>query len=235
MAQSTAEDTLRIIEEVEVDDGVLSVVNRGNMLALRNGNTGYSCIYTDDSIYQPILEMPQHIVEVYSEGHTIKKAAILGGGCCTFPRFLIKRFSNTIQIDSVEYEPTIILLTRKYFLKGIDTNKLHIVNDDAFSFMRNTPKRYDFVLVDIFVGNIMSERINTKEFVSDLNSHTEGNSLVIFNGYNSSSELCKTLCDLGKPYFDTFTINDEECHNRYIVFVKGNTYTRTFVASLTKL
>lgn len=232
MAQSTAEDTLRIIEEVKVDDGVLSVVNRGNMLALRNGSIGYSCIYTDESVYQPILEMPQQIVEAYSKGHTIKQAAILGGGCCTFPRFLIKRFSNTIQIDSVEYEPTIISLTRKYFLKGIDTDKLNLVNDDAFSFVRNTPKCYDFVLVDIFVGNIMSEKINTKEFISDLNLHTEEISLVIFNGYNSSSELCETLCDLGKPHFKTFTIIDEECHNRYIVFVKGNIDTSAFAASL---
>lgn len=44
-----------IAEKIKESCGALSVVQRGNMLALRNGNVGYSCIYTDDSIYQPIL------------------------------------------------------------------------------------------------------------------------------------------------------------------------------------
>ena len=46
---------MKVLEQVVTSDGVLSVVSRENMLALRNGNTGYSCIYADDEVFQPIL------------------------------------------------------------------------------------------------------------------------------------------------------------------------------------
>lgn len=104
-----------IAEKIKESCGALSVVQRGNMLALRNGNVGYSCIYTDDSIYQPILIHIQKLIEAYTSVYTIKNALVLGGGCCTIPRFLIKRYHNTICIDSVEYQSEIIALTRKYF------------------------------------------------------------------------------------------------------------------------
>ena len=90
---------MKILEEVITSDGVLSVVSRDNMLALRNGDAGYSCIYTDNEVFQPILMPVQKVVEAYSDSHVIQNAVVLGGGCCTIPRFIIKRFNNTIQIS----------------------------------------------------------------------------------------------------------------------------------------
>ena len=72
---------MKILEEVVTNDGVLLVVSRENMLALRNGDTGYSCIYTDNEVYQPILLPVQKVAEAYSVSHTIHNAIILGGGC----------------------------------------------------------------------------------------------------------------------------------------------------------
>lgn len=212
---------MEIIEQIETKDGILSIVSRDNMLALRNGNIGYSCIYTDDSIYQPILIIPQRLADAFGQCCTIKEAAVLGGGCCTFPRFLIKRFANSIQIDSIEYLPTIIELTRKYFLTDIATDKLKLINDDSYVFIHNTQKKYDFVLVDMFVGNMMSKQTNTSEFLLDLELHTTENSMVVFNGYNTSVEHCKALCKLGLPYFKSSIVKDED-GTLFIVFVKGS-------------
>ena len=202
--------------------GALSVVQRENMLALRNGSVGYSCIYMDDSVYQPILMHIQKLIEAYTTSHTISNALVLGGGCCTIPRFLIKRYRNTICIDSVECQSEIIALTRKYFLEGMDIDKLNLINDDAFLYIHNTPKLYDFILVDIFVGNVMSKEVHTDKFLKDLECHTNSTSLIVFNAYNCSLMQCKELCEQGKSFFDTNFVTCDSDGTYYIVFIKGN-------------
>lgn len=211
-----------IAEKIKESCGALSVVQRGNMLALRNGNVGYSCIYTDDSIYQPILIHIQKLIEAYTTLYTIKKALVLGGGCCTIPRFLIKRYHNTICIDSVEYQSEIIALTRKYFLEGMDIDKLNLINDDAYTYIHNTPKLYDFILVDIFVGDMMPQQTHTDMFIKDLECHASCTSLVVFNAYKCTLNQCKELCKQGESLFNISFITADSDGTYYIVFIKGN-------------
>ena len=211
-----------IIEEIKIKQGDFLVIKRENMLALRNGSVGYSCIYTDDSVYQPILMHIQKLIETYTTFHTIGNALVLGGGCCTIPRFLIKRYHNTIYIDSVEYQSEIIALTRKYFLEGMDVDKLNLINDDAYTYIHNTPKQYDFILVDIFVGDIMPEETYTDKFLKDLGNHTNSTSLIVFNAYKCSLVQCKELCKQGKFHFDTNFVTCDSDGTYHIVFIKGN-------------
>lgn len=212
---------MKVLEQVVTSDGVLSVVSRENMLALRNGDTGYSCIYTDDEVFQPILIPVQKVLDAFVQSHIIQDALILGGGCCTIPRFMVKRFGNTIQIDSVEYLPAIVELTRKYFLNGIDTDNLNIFCDDAFSFMQVTPKQYDFIFVDLFVGGIKSEESHTIGFLQNIAEHITEQSIIVFNGYHSSIEQCQRLCQQGRTYFDKSFLLQDESNTYYIVFIKG--------------
>lgn len=212
---------MKVLEEVETHDGILSVVSRDNMLALRNGNTGYSCIYTDDSIIQPILIPVQKLIASYAKNYPIMDALVLGGGCCTIPRFLIKQFDDSILVDSVEYQSKIIDLTRKYFLNGLITDKLNIIHDDAFSFIQETSKSYDFILVDLFIKDMYSEKSHTEAFLNDLKAHTKAQSLTIFNGYHSSLAHCKELCKIGKSYFDKTFLMVDESGTYYMVFIKG--------------
>jgi spermidine synthase len=218
---------MKVLEEVITSDGVLSVVSRDNMLALRNGDIGYSCIFTDNEVFQPILIPVQKVAEAYSDFHTIHNAVILGGGCCTIPRFLIKRFKNTIQIDSVEYLSAIVELTRKYFLNGIDTNKLNIINDDAYKFIHNTSNQYDFIFVDLFVGGVKSEKSHTRDFLSDLVNHSTKQAIIVFNGYHSSLEQCRDLFQQGKTYFKQSLILRDESETCYIVFTNESIDERT--------
>lgn len=213
---------MKVLEQVVTSDGVLSVVSRENMLALRNGDTGYSCIYTDDKVFQPILIPVQKVLDAFAQSHIIQDALILGGGCCTIPRFMIKRFGNTIQIDSVEYLPAIVELTRKYFLNGIDTENLNIICDDAFSFIQVTPKQYDFIFVDLFVGGIKSEESHTIGFLQNIAEHITEQSVIVFNGYHSSIEQCQRLCQQGRAYFDKSFLLQDESNTYYIVFIKGD-------------
>lgn len=212
---------MKVLEEVVTDSGILSVVGRDNMLALRNGDVGYSCIYTDNSIYQPIYLSIQKLIETFYKTHAFNKALILGGGCCAIPRFIIKNFNNTVKIDSVEYDTIIVSLTKKYFLDGIPTNNLNIVTDDAFAYLQRSNSLYDFVFVDLFVGNSIPKEVNSQEFEHNLLRIIGENSVIAFNAYNKSLETCKAFCQKWQNYFEHYIILQDEYGDYSIAFFNG--------------
>lgn len=66
----------KLIDTVYTKIGTLSVISQGNMLALRNGSVGYSCIYTDQSIYQPILKEVQEIIDAFHYNSNFRNTII---------------------------------------------------------------------------------------------------------------------------------------------------------------
>ena len=213
---------MKTLKSVTSKDGLLSVVQRDNMLALRNGEIGYSCIYTDESVYQPILLPVQQVIESYAECHNVNHVAVLGGGCCTIPRFIIRRFNNSIQIDSVEYLSTIVELTKQYFLQGIATNRLNIVNEDAFHFIDNTTKKYDFIFVDMFVGQTWPKESKEPKFLTNLSQKTADDAIIMFNCYKLSHEQCAEFGHIGEPFIGkSYIIKDNDDSNYYVLFLKN--------------
>lgn len=212
---------MKVLEEVTTDSGILSVVGRDNMLALRNGDVGYSCIYTDNSIYQPICVPIQQFLDLYSHNRVLRNVLVLGGGCCAIPRFIIKNFKNTVKIDSVEYDPIIVSLTKKYFLNGIPTNNLNIITDNAFAYLQRSDILYDFVFVDLFVGNSIPDEVHSQDFKRNLIRNIGENSIIAFNAYNKSLEACKAFCQEWQRCFEHYIIMQDEYGDYSIAFFNG--------------
>lgn len=213
---------MTVLESCSTKDGLLSVVQHENMLALRNGDTGYSCIYTDDNIYQPVYLLVQQIIESFAEYHSFNHASILGGGCCTIPRFIIKRFGNNIHIDSVEYLPSVVELTRKYFLQGIKTDHLNLITEDAFQFISNSSKKYDFIFVDLFVRSIWPEECKGKRFLTNLSMKTTDYAVIVFNCYHLSNEQCSDFCQIAESIIGKSHIIKDDYGSYYVLFLKRN-------------
>lgn len=211
-----------LIDTICTKNGTLSVISRGNMLALRNGNVGYSCIYTDQSEYQPILTEVQELIDSFHKGHSLEKALILGGGCCTIPRFMIKRFGNSVYIDSVEYVSEIIEITKKYFLTGIATDKLNIINTDAFRFINETKIKYHVIFVDLFNGGKIVENVTSESFIKNIHKHMESDAIAIVNTFQCSATEHNEIRKLGLKYFDHCFCKLDDFGTDYIVLVNGD-------------
>lgn len=123
--------------------------------------------------------------------YEIKKALILGGGGCSVSLMLSKYYPQAV-VDMVEISPKIIKIAKKYFLrdKNLDKN-LIFYNEDAYKFcQKNSDMRYDFIFVDIFVGNKVPEKFFKEEFCSCLNNllHIENGILIVNAGYAQINE-----------------------------------------------
>lgn len=211
-----------IIDTVHTKDGILTVIGKGNMLALRNGSVGYSCIYTDQSIFQPIFEDVQDIIDTFHNSYDIENTLILGGGCCTIPRFIIKRFDNSVYIDSVEYMSEIIDITKKYFLTGIETDKLNIINDDAFKFINETESIYDVIFVDLFNGGKIVDDVISESFIESINKHMKSEAIAIVNTFQCTIKERDEICRLVQKYFERYFCKIDDFGTNYIILVNGN-------------
>jgi spermidine synthase len=92
----------------------------------------------------------------------IKRVLVLGLGAGSIPVYL-NRFLPDATIDTVELDPGVIDVAKKYF--GLrETNRLHLIESDARVFLNRHTEPYDLIIVDAFTGSYIPFHLMTKEF-----------------------------------------------------------------------
>ncbi len=92
----------------------------------------------------------------------IKRVLILGLGGGSIPVYL-GRFLPNATIDTVELDPGVIDVAKKYF--GIrETGRSHLIGSDGRVFLNRHSELYDLIMVDAFTGGYIPFHLMTKEF-----------------------------------------------------------------------
>ncbi|MFZ5845097.1 MAG: spermidine synthase, partial [Patescibacteria group bacterium] len=123
-----------------------------------------------------------------------KRALILGGGGGSVIYNLGQNYPS-LKIDVVEKYPTMITMTKQYFLPKLTSQpSLTFYNLDAAVFVNKAPSRYDFIFVDLFEVNTIPKQCLTKHFILKLRSLLAANGLMIVNfGYSGRIDKLVTL------------------------------------------
>lgn len=80
----------------------------------------------------------------------VGRALFLGGCVEVFPRFILKRYPNTIA-DSVEIDPGVTDIARKYFgFRDEDFPTLTIHHEDARTFVNEPHEPYNLIMLDVW-------------------------------------------------------------------------------------
>jgi spermidine synthase len=91
-----------------------------------------------------------------------KRVLVLGLGAGSIPVYL-NRFLPDATIDTVELDPDVIDVAKKYF--GLrETNRFHLIESDARVFLNRHTQPYDLIVVDAFTGSYIPFHLMTKEF-----------------------------------------------------------------------
>jgi len=97
----------------------------------------------------------------------IGNALILGFGTGSVASILCDEYKKDVHLTGVEKDPVVIDLGKKYF--HIDRYKnLLLHNEDAGDFVENCDKKFDLVVVDIFVGADVPEKFREEKFLAGL-------------------------------------------------------------------
>jgi spermidine synthase len=110
----------------------------------------------------------------------MSNALILGFGTGSVASILCDEYKKEVHLTGVEKDPVVIDLAKKYF--HIDRYKnlsLHI--EDAGDFVENCDKKFDLVVVDIFVGADVPEKFKGERFLATLGRLLSAGGICFFN------------------------------------------------------
>jgi spermidine synthase len=129
----------------------------------------------------------------------VKRVLIIGlggGGLSTY----LARFLPDATIDSVELDPGVIDVAKKYF--GIrETSKSRFFESDGRVFLNRHREPYDLIMVDAFTGSYIPFHLMTKEFYGLVRDRLTPQGVAAFNIlpgtklYDSNLRTLKTVFD----------------------------------------
>ncbi len=92
------------------------------------------------------------------------RVLLIGGGAAGAVREALKY--GAMEVDYVEQDPEIISLLRKYVNgSGLDDHRVNVIADDGRRFLKNTPLRYDVIIVGTAdPTTLLLNRYHTREF-----------------------------------------------------------------------
>jgi spermidine synthase len=108
--------------------------------------------------------------------HSILEIGFGGGRTAWY----LHRFLPDVAVTSVELDPTVVELAKKYF--GIrDEPKFQVVNRDGRIFLTESKDRYDIILIDAYRGPFVPFHLLTREFYEIVKSHLAEGGVVAQN------------------------------------------------------
>jgi len=109
----------------------------------------------------------------------IKRVLVIGLGGGTLPVYL-GRFLPDATIDTVELDPGVIDVAKKYF--GVrETSKVHFIENDGRVFLNRKKETYDLIIVDAFTGSYIPFHLLTKEFYGLVRERLAPGGVAAFN------------------------------------------------------
>ena len=183
----------------------LSIVNGTIQLATENA------IYSHGKRYYN-YEYCFHKLDISS--YPIKKVLVLGYGLGSVSELLAPYFDR-LDIDGIEIDQEIIDWEVEYGFEKEQFN-INITQADAINWMDKTEEKYDLILLDLFIDNIVPADFETPDFLGKLAMRLNTKGLVLFNRLS----FTQSLKDQTETVFQTMK---QVFPNSYQLPIKGNT------------
>src|ERR1700758_2396533 len=108
--------------------------------------------------------------------HSVLEIGFGGGRTAWY----LHRFLPNVSVTSVELDPAVLELAKKYF--GIkDEQNFQVVNRDGRLFLAESKERYDVILIDAYRGPFVPFHLLTKEFYQIVKDHLAEGGVVAQN------------------------------------------------------
>lgn len=146
----------------------------------------------------------------------IKRVLVLGLGAGSIPVYLQRALPDAI-IDSIELDPGVIDVSKKYF--GLrETRTFRLIESDARVFLNRHAEPYDIIFVDAFTGSYIPFHLMTKEFYQLVRSRLAPHGVAAFN-FIPEEDLFDSNIRTAKLAFDNLDFFTSD--NRKNVIVVG--------------
>jgi spermidine synthase len=181
-AQPVAKAEEKILELRESPYNSIFIRQYGDIVSM---NFGYNkTIYTESEFYRlddrvlPVTYTQFMTAGLMYAAETRKILEIGFGGGRT--SWYLHRFLPQATVLSVELDPVVLELARKYF--GIkDEPGFGVTNEDGRIFLSRSEEKYDIILIDAYRGPFVPFHLLTKEFYALVKAHLAEGGVVVQN------------------------------------------------------
>lgn len=168
--------------------------------------TGPNAAQSGVSVQQPdrlLFWYTQQLADVVRQAKNHQDVLVLGGGAFTLPQYLAQKYPDST-IDAVEIDPQLADVARKHF-NYKDPANVNLVFQDARTYVNQTSKQYDVVIIDVYGDAQVPFSFMTREFGEQIARITKQDGVVAANLIAGLEGECKTLFDaLSAPYMAQF-------------------------------
>jgi spermidine synthase len=164
-APAAAKDQRMLIDSRESLYNPIYIYKENNLLLL---TFGFNKAMFDESAYNPSdeSELPAPYTRFMTAGlayprdvHSILEIGFGGGRTAWY----LHRAAPDVPVTSVELDPVVVELSRKYF--GVkDEPNFTIVAEDGRQFLAHSKERYDIIMLDAYHGPTVPFHLLTEEF-----------------------------------------------------------------------
>ena len=120
------------------------------------------------------------------------------------PDYFSKQYPSS-HIDVVEIDPKLLNIAKDHFNYEPSDTITHIFKD-ARSYLNETDKKYDVVIVDVYGDSAIPFSVTTKEYVTELRKRLTPDGIVIANIIASPDETCRQIVgSINTTYRQLFT------------------------------
>jgi len=154
------------------------------------------------------------IQKVFSNQQNI---LLLGLGAGSVPHILSQSYDYNGRLTAVEIDPEIIRIARQNF--NIDQyDFLNIVEADAFDFINETTHKYDLIIVDLFIDNLVPHRAYENAFLMQLHNNLLPKGQIIINaGLDKKQDFYESKFQKLEAYFDIKYFEKIAKHNQLVI------------------
>lgn len=144
---------------IEVEDMLIY----GDMIRLLmvDGNPESAMYLEEEKKYDLLFPYMQRFSYAFVCKPKICNTLLIGGGAFSYPKYYLEHYRRS-KITVIELSQTMIDLSRKYFrLDELDIEQksnLKIVCEDAFSWLDETDEKFDWIINDAFIADVMQGR-----------------------------------------------------------------------------
>ena len=139
------------------------------VLDTKNANFSYGSL---DNILEEAFK--------YTHVNPNDKILILGLGAGNFIKKIRRKFHHKGQITAIELDKQIIKIAATEFDIKNSPN-LTIINENAIDYVLKSNEKFDFILIDIFVDNIVPQEFYSFQFWNAISNLLEPNARLLFN------------------------------------------------------
>jgi spermidine synthase len=165
-------------------------INGKYMLNSMHANYSYGML-------QKVFEVEFKKIEL--KKRKINNVLILGFGAGSIAYVILEKLKMNCNITGVEKDSQVISLGYKYFnIQRLRNTE--IVCADAYDYMLENNKHYDLIIVDVYVDNVVPEKMESDVFLNKVRQSLNDKGLVIFNKMICDDESEKS----SKKLYETF-------------------------------